>query len=135
DEDLLMLTFHYCLLTNGFKVFSLNQPSEILKLRTVEDSVPMYYVFNGLLLKCHHDTVVTENPLDIEFGTNHGYEIECKQRCSSFVGEFIIDDTLNKHNAGTENSVQNSLKDIPENKRRLIDQQVDHEPRDGHVHP
>ncbi|CAF5172377.1 unnamed protein product, partial [Rotaria magnacalcarata] len=52
-------------------------PSEILKLRTVEDSVPMYYVFNGLLLKCHHDTVVTENPLDIEFGTNHGYEIEC----------------------------------------------------------
>ncbi|CAF4188943.1 unnamed protein product, partial [Rotaria magnacalcarata] len=52
-------------------------PSEILKLRTVEDSVPMYYVFDGLLLKCHHDTVVTENPLDIEFGTNHGYEIEC----------------------------------------------------------
>ncbi|CAF4629671.1 unnamed protein product [Rotaria socialis] len=137
-------------------------PSEILKLRKAENPVSIYYVFDGLVLKCRHDTVVTANPPDSEFGTNHGYEIECgvysvhiqvNNDVRPLIGEFIIDDTLNKHNAGTENSVQNSLKDIPgfmhksmnvisslkeyitENKQRLIDQQADHEPPDGHAHP
>ncbi|CAF2466876.1 unnamed protein product [Rotaria sp. Silwood2] len=157
DEDLLMLTFHYCLLTNGFKVSSPNQPSEILNLSDVENSVPIHYIFDGFIVKCDHNTVVTEKPPDIEFGTNQGREIEdgvysveiqINGDAWPFLEEFVIDDYLNKHTAGTTNSVQNIIKDIPgfmeksmnvisslkeyirENKQRLIDQQADHQQTD-----